>query len=67
MNELVLFAFLLFTANKTNLFVLFLGEYTAHPNCFWFYQTFTKSQKTGGLSTETPLLILPTRNQVFCS
>ena len=40
MNQFVLFAFLLFTANKTNSFVLFLGEYTAHPNCFWFYLTF---------------------------
>ena len=31
-NEFVLFAFLLFTANRSNLFVRFLGECTAHPN-----------------------------------
>ena len=37
-----LFAFLLFTANKTNSLVRFLGESTARPNCFWFYLTFTK-------------------------
>ena len=37
-NEFVLFAFLLFTANKTNLFLPFLGESTAHPNCFWFFK-----------------------------
>ena len=36
-NEFVLFAFLLFTANKTNLFVRFLGESTVRPNCFRFY------------------------------
>ena len=39
-NEFVLFAFLLFTANKTNSFVRFWGESTAHPNCFWFHLTF---------------------------
>ena len=33
-NEFVLFAFLLFTVNKTNLFV------TAPLSCFWFYLTF---------------------------
>ena len=38
-NEFVLFAFLLFTANKTNSFVRFLGKSTARPNCFWFYLT----------------------------
>ena len=30
-DEFVLFAFLLFTANKSNLFVLFLGESTGAP------------------------------------
>ena len=40
-NEFVLFAFLLFTANKTNLFVRFLGESTARQSCFWFYLTFS--------------------------
>ena len=39
-NEFFLFAFLLFTANKTNSFVHFLGESTARPNCFRFYLTF---------------------------
>jgi hypothetical protein len=29
--------FLLFTANKTNSFIRFLGESTASPNCFQFY------------------------------
>jgi hypothetical protein len=41
MNEFVSFAFLLFTANKTNSFVRFLGESMARPNCFWFYLTFS--------------------------
>ena len=40
-NEFVLFLFLLFTANKSNLFVHFLGESTASQFCFWFYLTFT--------------------------
>ena len=35
-NEFVLFAFLLFTTNKTNSFVRFLGEYTAHQSPFGF-------------------------------
>ena len=39
-NEIFLFAFLLFTANKTNLFICFLGESTARQNCFQFYLTF---------------------------
>ena len=39
-NGFVLYAFLLFTANKTNLFVRFFGESTASQSCFWFYQTF---------------------------
>ena len=39
-NEFVLFAFLLFTTNKTNLYVRFLGESMACPICFRFYLTF---------------------------
>ena len=41
MNEFVLFALLLFTANKSNSFVRFLGESTARQSCFWFYLTFS--------------------------
>ena len=41
-NEFVLF--LLFTANKTNLFVRFLGESTARQSCIWFYLTFRRSE-----------------------
>ena len=40
-NEFVLFAFLLFTAYKTNSFVIFLGEFMARKSCFWFYLTFS--------------------------
>ena len=43
-NKFILFAFLLFMANKTNLFVRFLGESTARPNCFRFDLTFSKSR-----------------------
>ena len=43
-NKFVLFAFLLFTANKTNSFVRFLGESTARQFCFRFYLTFTRLQ-----------------------
>ena len=43
-NEFVLFAFLLFTANKTNSFVCFLGETTSRPNRFWLYLTFNVHQ-----------------------
>ena len=39
-NEFVLFAFLLFTANKSNSFVRFFGECTASQSCSWFYLTF---------------------------
>ena len=39
-NEFVLFAFLLFTANKSNSSVPFLGESTAHKTAFRFYLTF---------------------------
>ena len=41
-NKFVLSAFLLFTANKLNSFVRFLGESTARQSCFWFYLTFSK-------------------------
>ena len=41
-NEFVLFAFLLFTANKTNSFICLFGESTSRPNCFRFYLTFSK-------------------------
>ena len=40
----VLFAFLLFKAKKSNLYVCFLGESTAHQSAFWFYLTFSMSQ-----------------------
>ena len=39
-DEFVLFAFLLFTANKSNSFVCVLGESTARQSVFWFYLTF---------------------------
>ena len=39
-DEFVLFAFLLFTANKSNLFVRFLGESTARQCAFRNYLTF---------------------------
>ena len=40
-DEFVLFAFLLFTANKSNSSVCFLGESTARQSAFWFYLTFS--------------------------
>ena len=36
-NEFVLFAFLLFTANKSNSFVRFMGESTARQSAFRFW------------------------------
>ena len=39
-DEFVLFAFLLFMANKSNSSVHFLGESTAHQSAFQFYLTF---------------------------
>ena len=42
-DEFVLFAFLLFTADKTNSSVCFLGESTARQSAFRFYLTFSKS------------------------
>ena len=41
-DEFVLFAFLLFTANKSNSSVRFLGESTARQSAFQFYLTFNK-------------------------
>ena len=41
MDEFVLFAFLLFKANKSNSSIRFLGESTAHQSAFWFYLTFS--------------------------
>ena len=38
-NKFVLFAFLLFTANKTNSFVHFLGESMARQSAFGFILT----------------------------
>ena len=40
MDEFVLFAFLLLTANKSNSSVRFLGESTDRQFAFWFYLTF---------------------------
>ena len=40
-DEFVLFPFLLFTANKSNSSVRFLGESTAHQSAFQLYLTFT--------------------------
>ena len=37
----ILFAFLLFTANKSNSSVRFSGESTARQSAFWFYLTFS--------------------------
>ena len=42
MDKFVLFAFLLFTANKSNSSVCFLGESTARQSAFQFYLTFSK-------------------------
>jgi len=42
-EDLVLFAFLLFTANKSNLPIHFMGESTARQSAFRFYLTFTKA------------------------
>ena len=41
-DEFVLFAFLLFTANKSNSSVRFLGESTASQSAFRFYLTFRR-------------------------
>ena len=41
MDKFVLFAFLLFMANKSNSSVHFLRECTAHQSAYWLYLTFT--------------------------
>ena len=46
-NEFVLFAFLLFTANKTNSFFCFLGESMVRQSCFRFYLTFSGHVEVG--------------------
>jgi hypothetical protein len=40
-EEFVLFAFLLFTANKSNSFVRFLGKSRVRQSAFRFYLTFS--------------------------
>ena len=45
MDEFVLFAVLLFMANKSNSSVRFLGESTALQSAFWFYLTFKHVNK----------------------
>ena len=45
MEEFVLFAFLLFTANKSNSSVHFLGESTARQSAFWSYLIFNGHEK----------------------
>ena len=40
-DEFVLFAFLLFMANKSNSSVRFLGKSKARQSAFWFYLTFS--------------------------
>ena len=42
-DEFVLFAFLLFMANKSNSSVHFLGESTNHQSAFRFFLTFSSS------------------------
>ena len=42
MDEFVLFAFLLFTANKPNSSVHFMGESTDRQSAFRFYLTFNE-------------------------
>ena len=46
MDEFVLFALLLFTANKSNSSVCFLGEFTARQSAFWFYLAFNRLKST---------------------
>ena len=50
-DEFVLFAFLLFTANKSNSSIRFLGESTARQSAFWFYLTFNHLEnQLGGVN-----------------
>ena len=55
MNKFILFAFLLFPANKTNSFVRFLGESTARY-CFRFYLTFSKEKLSEINKPEYPFI-----------
>ena len=41
-DEFVLFAFSLFTANKSNSSVRFLGKFTARQSAFWNQLTFSE-------------------------
>jgi hypothetical protein len=49
MDEFVLFAFLLFTANISNSSACFLGESTARQSAFWFYPTFKQARQNATL------------------
>ena len=44
-DEFDLFAFLLFTANKSNSSVHFFGESTARQSAFWYLLTFNANTK----------------------
>ena len=58
MDEFVLFAFLLFTANKSNSSVRFLGEPTARQSAFWFYLTFNPIPCGGEVPHRPPLGVI---------
>ena len=45
-DKFVLFAFLIFTANKSNSSVHFLGESMARQSAFGFYLTFSRPRQT---------------------
>ena len=60
-GEFDLFALLLFTANKSNSSVRFLGESTARQSAFRFYHTFTALQyKYSPQQTKKPIIYLLT-------
>ena len=53
-DEFVLFAFLLFRANKSNTSIRFLGESTARQSAFRFYLTFSHTiQKSQNMNRAT--------------
>ena len=52
-----MFAFLLFTANKTNSFVCFLGESTVRQSCFRFYLTFIRQNLWNKLYSHTESIV----------
>ena len=67
-NKFVSFAFLLFMANKTNLFIRFLRGSMAGPNCFQFYLNFSADSWQIFLQSAFLLekkLIHPTSQQNF--